>query len=90
VLKGEFAKLRPRIGELVAVKYEGMVEPRGGGAPYAAYRVVVDRPGAVADWGDGVDAPPATPAPVTDRRPELRVPDKRYEARHLTARDGGG
>ncbi len=60
VLKGEFAKLRPRIGELVAIKYEGKVEPRGGGAPYEMYRVVVDREDVGADW-DGLDRDEQSP-----------------------------
>jgi hypothetical protein len=67
VLKGEFSKLRPRIGELVAIKHEGKVEPRGGGAPYEMYRVVVDRPDVGADW-DGLDRDEQPPAETLPHR----------------------
>jgi hypothetical protein len=66
VLKQEFAKLRPRIGELVAVKYNGAVEPRDSRAGYESYTVVVDRADDAADWdsleGDVEPAPTSAPA----------------------------
>ncbi len=61
--QGGVLEVAPRIGELVANKYEGKVEPRGGGAPYEMYRVVVDREDVGADW-DGLDRdeqPPEQP-----------------------------
>jgi hypothetical protein len=71
VLKGEFLRLRPRTGELVAIRYLGTVPPRDGRAGYESYRVVVDRADDAADWdsleGDVEPAPtsaPATAAPA--------------------------
>lgn len=45
VLQQEFLEREsaPAPGELVAVRYEGRVQPEGDGAPYNAFRVVVDR-----------------------------------------------
>jgi hypothetical protein len=66
VLKQEFAKLRPRPGELVAVKWNGHVEPRDGRAGYESYTVAVDRDAGAVDWGfAGEVEPAATPAGAT-------------------------
>jgi hypothetical protein len=54
VLRNEFARLRPKPGELVYVRYLGKRQPKQpGGSPYDAYAVVVDRDDV--DW-DGSDA----------------------------------
>lgn len=71
VLRGEFAKLRPRPGELVLIRYQGKRKGAGGGV-YAGYRVEVDRDEAPPDWdaldegaaaelgaADAANAPPA-------------------------------
>lgn len=60
VLKGEFQRKNPRIGELVAIKYEGTVPPHDGQAGYEKYRVEVDRADdAAADWGAAEASEPA-------------------------------
>jgi hypothetical protein len=50
VLADEFRREAPRVGELVAVRYDGRAWPQTVGTPYAKYRLLVDR-GA----GDNVD-----------------------------------
>jgi hypothetical protein len=52
VLRGEFAKLRPRPGELLLVRYEGKRQPAGGGSAYVSYRVEVDRDDGAPDWDE--------------------------------------
>jgi hypothetical protein len=44
VMRREFTRHRPTLGETVLVRYLGRVQPEGGGAPYESYRLVVDRP----------------------------------------------
>jgi hypothetical protein len=63
VLLDEWRKQRPRPGDLVAVAYFGKKAPAGGGDPYNAYRLVVDRG----------DQPP--PAPSSAPEPARLDPD---------------
>jgi hypothetical protein len=51
VLRREFVRQRPVVGETVLIRYLGKVTPEGGGAAYESYRLVVDRP----DEGNEVD-----------------------------------
>jgi hypothetical protein len=54
VLRSEFEKQRPRVGDVVLVKYQGKVSPKGGGDPYHGYELLVDRDetaGADVGWG---------------------------------------
>jgi hypothetical protein len=51
VLRREVWRARPAAGETLYVRYDGRVVPEGGGAPYEAYTVIVDRP----DQGDELD-----------------------------------
>jgi hypothetical protein len=63
VLIDEFARQRPAIGEMLAIRYEGRVSPASGAA-YEKYRVMVDRPGVQPDWsepGQQAAAPPVPP-----------------------------
>ena len=62
VLHNEFSRQRPRPGELVLIRYVGRRQAASG-APYAAYRVEVDREDAPLDW-DAVATPSVPPAPV--------------------------
>lgn len=81
VLANEFAKLRPRVGERIAVKYAGQRETRDGRSKYHSYRLAVNRPQTF-DWEavggdangdtqepdvptDPVEPPPETP-PASD------------------------
>jgi hypothetical protein len=43
VLRNEFLRQRPRLGERVLIRYLGTARPESGGAPYESYRLVVDR-----------------------------------------------
>lgn len=53
----------PQVGELVAIRYEGQTTPRGGGDPYHAYRVAVDRGAAGrVDWAAVSAGPGSAPA----------------------------
>jgi hypothetical protein len=42
VLRNEFARLRPMVGERIGIKYLGKID-RAGGASYEGYKVVLDR-----------------------------------------------
>jgi hypothetical protein len=44
VLRREFVRQRPTVGEVILIRYLGKVSPDGGGAAYESYRLVVDRP----------------------------------------------
>jgi hypothetical protein len=44
VLRREFVRQQPKVGETVLIRYLGKVTPESGGAAYEAYRLVVDRP----------------------------------------------
>jgi hypothetical protein len=50
VLKDELRAAAPRVGELVAIRYEGRVEPTNGGSAYERFCVLVDREEAAPDW----------------------------------------
>jgi hypothetical protein len=74
VLRREFLRQRPSLGERILVRYLGRVTPDGGGAAYEAYRLVVDR----ADQGDEVDW-----ASITHRYdPDLAAEERANEHRH--------
>jgi hypothetical protein len=77
VLKGEFMRLRPRAGELVAIRYLGTVAPRDGRAGYEAYRVVVDRADGAADW-DSLEGEPEDSAPPLSQAPAPRCSECGY------------
>jgi len=70
VLRGEFAKLRPRPGELVLVRYEGKRKSAAGNS-YASYRVEVDRDEPAPDWNalgaEPMPEPVSPHAPLEDR-----------------------
>jgi len=77
VLRNEFARARPHVGELVAVKYEGRRQPDGGGHGYASYRVVVDRDDTPIDWtavGDSDDQAPPVSSSSTPRCDACQYP----------------
>lgn len=54
VLMSQFARLGARVGDLIAIRYEGKVAPEGGGNEYHNYTVRLgDRPvGTALDWSD--------------------------------------
>lgn len=79
VLRRELERARPMIGEYLLVRFQGKVQPEGGGNSYASYSVVVDRDKRPLDWsaianryGDDLDPgilPPSgdvTPPPPAD------------------------
>lgn len=50
-LKNEFARKRPDVGSVVAIRYLGKQTPAGGGNAYDNYRVEVERqPGSAVGW----------------------------------------
>ena len=65
VLRGEFAKQRPRPGELVLVRYDGKRESAAGHS-YASYRVEVDREQRAPDWDSLTAEDDGTPAAEQD------------------------
>jgi hypothetical protein len=72
VLIGEFVRQQPRIGEHLAIRYEGRVVPQQGSA-YEKYRLLVDRQDTAVTWKDaGVSLQPEpapTPAPAPQAAP---------------------
>jgi hypothetical protein len=50
VLRREFERAAPAIGENVLIRYLGMVQPEGGGNPYQTYSLTVDRKAAPVTW----------------------------------------
>lgn len=54
VLRGEFKRVKPKVGELVAIRYLGM-KISASRNDYASYRVAVRRDEAEPDW-DALDA----------------------------------
>lgn len=89
-LKSEMDKLRPPVGSLVAIRYEGKRQPASGvGQPYDAYRVAIEREdGSLADWdalsrGSGPAAPAAPAAPwdghAAQQQPPPAGPDVCFE-----------
>jgi hypothetical protein len=55
VVANELARARPEIGERIAIKYIGMKPGSDGRAGYHAYKVAVDRPEPVFNWGAYAD-----------------------------------
>ena len=56
VLRNELAKLNPRLGETIAIKYLGEVAKEGGHGRYHHYKVAIDReqrPVNLAKYADG-------------------------------------
>ena len=51
VARGELARLRPKVGDEIGIKYHGKDAERG----YERYTMRVDRPGAEPDW-DRIEA----------------------------------
>ena len=51
VLRREFIRAKPSLGEWVLVRYTGRVQPDGGGSAYETYTVVLDRKEGALDWG---------------------------------------
>jgi hypothetical protein len=77
VLRRSVWRLKPVVGELMYVRYDGRVKPEGGGTAYEGYTVLVDRP----DQGDEVDweaiAKRYDPDVFEEREPEItRGPDE--------------
>jgi hypothetical protein len=78
VLRREFERAAPAIGENVLIRYLGMVQPEGGGNPYQTYSLTVDRKAAPVTWeqiaqrydagAETVEAatPPASARPSTE------------------------
>jgi hypothetical protein len=60
VLADEFAEQAPKIGELLAIRYLGRVQPDGDRPAYVRYRVVVDRDGP--SVGERTAEPPVQPS----------------------------
>jgi hypothetical protein len=67
VLKNEFNRVRPKVGELVAVRYLGKKQGAAG-QKYESYRVIAQRDESAPDWDslgseddDGGDWGPITP-----------------------------
>jgi hypothetical protein len=78
VLRREFERQRPVLGETILIRYLGRVTPDGGGPAYESYRLVVDRPDqnsdvnwtAIADRYDGAaTVPPPASQPAADAPP---------------------
>jgi len=55
VLKNEFSRVRPKVGELVAIRYLGKKQGAAGQS-YEAYRVIAQRDEGAPDW-DALDSP---------------------------------
>jgi hypothetical protein len=53
VLSSQFSRERVSIGDIVAIKYEGLKTPEGGGNEYHNFSVRVKKPeGTALSWGD--------------------------------------
>lgn len=52
VLRREFERARPAIGENLLIRYLGTVQPDGGGSAYESYSLVVDRTSAPVTWDE--------------------------------------
>lgn len=70
VLRREFERARPAIGENLLIRYLGTVQPDGGGSAYESYSLTLDREGQPAQWTEiqriydpGASDDPAGPAP---------------------------
>lgn len=66
VIIGEFVRQQPKLGEMLAISYDGRVDGGSGASGYEKYRLIVDRPGGQVSWrsveGAAVAAAPAAPA----------------------------
>lgn len=49
-MRREFERAKPAIGETLLVRYEGSVQPEGGGNAYQTYSLVLDREATPASW----------------------------------------
>lgn len=79
VLRREFERQRPAVGETILIRYLGKVVPESGGAAYESYRLVVDRPdqNTDVDWrgiAARYDPDEAEPAPVLPAVDDESVP----------------
>jgi hypothetical protein len=69
VLRGEFAKLRPKPGELVLIRYEGKRKSAAGNS-YVSYRVEVGRDEPAPDWEAlGAEPMPEPAEPISPAAP---------------------
>lgn len=67
VLRREFERAKPTIGETLLIRYLGTVQPEGDGKPYQSYALIVDRAATPVSWdeiakrydGEPIDEPPA-------------------------------
>jgi hypothetical protein len=80
VLRNEFTKLAPQVGQRIAVKYEGEVASANGRSRYHSYRVATDHVPAFS-WGAfGEDAAVEPDVPTDDRPAVDREFDDRAKA----------
>jgi hypothetical protein len=78
VLRNELAKLKPQVGQRIAVKYEGEVATANGRSRYHSYRVATDRAPVFSWTAFGEAAGESEP----DDQPEFRAgsnPDVNYD-----------
>ena len=81
VLRRSVWRLKPAVGEMMYVRYDGRVKPESGGMAYESYTVLVDRPdeNTEVDWEkiaqrydpgalDDEDDPQITPGPPDDEQ----------------------
>jgi hypothetical protein len=70
VLIDEFHRQQPKVGEMLAIAYDGRVVPAQG-SPYEKYRLHLDRRGQSVAWrdSDGVEASNGAPAAVPAATP---------------------
>lgn len=72
VLKGEFIRLKPKIGDLVAISYQGRQATVDGEREFVDYRVVVGRTNDDPDWGALLsEGAPAEAAGVAEAPPVM-------------------
>jgi hypothetical protein len=57
VLIDEFVRQQPKIGEVLALAYDGRVQGGAGASGYEKYRLVVDRDPSAVRWGAGAAVP---------------------------------
>jgi hypothetical protein len=77
VLVEEFSRQQPKIGEMLAVSYDGVVH-RENASDYEKYRLMIHRPGQPVAWhtadGDPEPAPPAAAAAQAAPQPAPAQP----------------
>lgn len=76
VLMDEFARQQPKLGEMLAISYEGKVMPASGGSAYEKYRLVIDRPTSDVDWGSVSSDERAAPEPAPTAEAEPAAVDE--------------